>query len=218
MKRSVLILAVIGLFLPVFSFSTLIYPSFVQAQTTELTPQQRVELQQELAQVEAEQKQAAKELANAQGKSASLTRDIAVLSAKIRSAELDIKAKNILIQSLGNDISVKITKINKLEDRIDRGKDTLAQLLRKTNEMGNVSIEELVLSQTSISGLFKDFDSFQAVQDGLKTTFEQLRSDKASTTAEKDALDARRNKETDARYAIQQQQINIQSNQAEQKE
>jgi membrane-bound lytic murein transglycosylase B len=81
-----------------------------------------------------------------------------------------------------------------------------------------MSLPELVLSQTSVSGLLQDFDEFQSVQDGLKTTFEQIRADKASTTAEKEALDTRRNKETDARYAIQQQQKNIESNQVEQKQ
>jgi membrane-bound lytic murein transglycosylase B len=64
----------------------------------------------------------------------------------------------------------------------------------------------------------QDFDSFQSVQESLKITFEQLKSDKASTTEEKEHLDARRNAELDARYEIQQQQKNIESNKAEQKQ
>jgi membrane-bound lytic murein transglycosylase B len=188
-----------------------------QAQNA-LTPEQRAALQKELAQVEAEQKQAAKELVTAQGKSASLARDIAVLDAKIRTAELNIKAKNILIQSLGNDISQKVTKINDLEERIERGKDTLSQLLRKTNELDDLSMPELLLSRNTVTELMQDFDSFQSVQEGLKTTFEQLKSDKVSTTAEKENLDARRNAELDARYEIQQQQKNIEGNKAEQKQ
>ncbi len=189
----------------------------VQAQT-ELTPEQRIALQQELAQVEAEQKQAAKELVLAQGKSASLARDIAVLDAKIRTAQLNIKAKNILIQSLGNDISEKVTEINQLEKRIIRSKDTLSQLLRKTNEIDDLSIPELILSRESVTELMNDFDTFGAVQEGLRSTFEQLKSDKASTTEEKEHLDARRNAELDARYEIQQQQKNIESNKVEQKQ
>jgi membrane-bound lytic murein transglycosylase B len=188
-----------------------------QAQT-ELTPEQRAALQQELAQVEAEQKQTAKELVAAQGKSASLARDIAVLDAKIRTAQLNIKAKNILIQSLGNDISKKVTEINNLEERIERGKDTLSQLLRKTNEIDDLSMPELILSRNTVTELMQDFDSFQSVQESLKITFEQLKSDKASTTEEKEHLDARRNAELDARYEIQQQQKNIESNKAEQKQ
>jgi len=193
------------------------FPVLSHAQSP-LTPEQRTQLQQELAQVEAEQKQAAIELSNAQNKSVSLARDIAVLDAKIRSAQLEIKAKNILIQSLGNDISKKVTEIGKLEDRIDKGRDTLAQILRKTNEVGELSIPELILSRNSITKLVNDLDTFEAVQQGLKDTFEQLKSDKTSTTVEKESLDNRRSAELDAKYVIQQQQKNIENNQLEQKQ
>lgn len=190
---------------------------FVQAQA-ELTPEQRLVLQQELAQVEAEQKQAAKELVAAQGRSASLARDIAVLDAKIRTAELNIKAKNIIIQSLGNDISKKVSIINDLEERIGRGRDTLAQILRKTNELNDLSIPELVLSQRTVTELMENFDSFQSVQESLRDTVIELKNNRASTTAEKLVLDNRRNAELDARYEIQQQQKDIESNQVEKKQ
>lgn len=193
------------------------HPVFIYAQSP-LTPEQRAELQRELAQVEAEQKQAAIELTNAQNKSVSLARDIAILDAKIRSAQLEIKAKNILIQSLGNDISKKVTEIGKLEDRIDKGKDTLAQILRKTNEVGELSIPEIILSRSSVTELVNDLDTFQSVQESLKETFEQLKSNKASTTAEKENLDNRRNAELDAKYVIQQQQKNIENNQTEKRQ
>lgn len=195
----------------------IIKPLTVFAQSS-LTAQQRLDLQQELAQVEAEQKQAAIELSNAQNKSASLARDIAVLDAKIRSAQLAIKAKNILIQSLGNDISKKVTLINNLEDRIDKGKETLSQILRKTNEVEDITIPELLLSTNTVTQFVTDLDRFEAVQEGLKQTFEELKSNKASTTAEKEALDNRRNSELDAKYEIQQQQKNIESNQAEKRQ
>ena len=193
------------------------YPISIYAQTA-LTPEQRADLQQELAKVEAEQKQAAIELSNAQNRSASLSRDVAVLDAKIRSAQLEIKAKNILIQSLGNDISKKVTEIGKLEDRIDKGKDTLAQILRKTNEVDELSIPEIILSRSSVTELVNDLDTFQSVQESLKETFEQLKSDKASTTAQKENLDNRRSAELDAKYVIQQQQKNIENNQTEKKQ
>jgi membrane-bound lytic murein transglycosylase B len=87
--------------------------------------------------------------------------------------------------------------------------------MRKTNEAGSYSLPELILSQSSLTGFFSDLDSFQAVQEGLKSTFEQIRSDKTETEAQKDALDKRRNSEMDARYAIQQEQKNIQADEAE---
>jgi membrane-bound lytic murein transglycosylase B len=180
-----------------------------------LTPEQKAQLERELAQVEADQKQAEKDLASAQGQSSSLQKDISVLSAKIKVAQLNIKAKNLLIESLGKDIKNKEVYIGKLEDRIDRGRDTLAQIMRKTNEAGTYTLPEMLLSQTTLTGFFTDLDSFQSVQEGLKTTFERIRSDKSETEAEKSTLDKRKNAETDARYIIQQEEKSIKANEAE---
>jgi peptidoglycan hydrolase CwlO-like protein len=207
-------IAFIGSVTVVLLFSAIaILPSFLEAQT--LTPGQRAELEAELARVEAEQKQAEQDLASAQNQSASLSRDIKVLDAKIKAAQLNIKAKTLLIQTLGNDITSKVKQIGKLEDRIERGKDTLEQLMKKTNEVGSYSLPEVLLSQTTITGFFRDIDSFEDVEDGLKSTFDQIRSDKAETQAEKTSLDKRRNAEIDARHTIEQEQKNIQSDEKE---
>ncbi|MFA6601990.1 MAG: hypothetical protein WCT02_04000, partial [Candidatus Paceibacterota bacterium] len=130
----------------------------------------------------------------------------------------DIKKKNLTIQSLGNDIVKKESIISDLEERISDGRESLAQILRKTNELDDNSLPEIILSESSLSGFLEDLDTFQSVRESLKITFDELKSYKASTTAEKATLDSKRNAEMDARYAIQQQQRNIQSNQAEQKQ
>ncbi len=166
----------------------------------------------------AEYQAAQDQLTAAQAKSSSLTNDIAVLDAKIKAAELQIKAKNLLIQTLSNNITQKQAHIDDLESRIDSGKATLAAIMRKTNEVDAYSFPEVALSQTSVAGFFQDLDTFQSVQESLKTVFEQLRTDQASTTAEKDALEVRQNTEMDARYIIQQQQKNIETDKKTQKQ
>jgi len=190
-------------------------PFSVQAQTIKCdTPEEKAQCEALYNQTVAEQKQAEADLANARAKSSSISNDIAVLTAKIKAAELDIKAKNLLIQTLGNDIVDKQHHINDLDASIATGKQTLADLLRRTNELDSATLPEILLSQKSVTGFFNDLDTFQAVQGGLKSTFEQLRADEVSTSAEKDALSKRQNAEEDARYEIQQQQKSIQSDQA----
>lgn len=186
---------------------------FIQAK--ELSPEEKARLEKELAQVEAEQRAAEKELSNAQAQSSSLARDISVLTAKIKVAQLNIKAKNLLIENLGKDIKGKETRIEDLEGRIERGKDSLAVIMRKTNEISSYTLPEVLLSQSSLTGMFEDIDSFESVQTGLKETFEQIRSDKSETETEKGTLEKRRSAELDARYAIQQEEKNIKSDEAE---
>lgn len=201
----------------IFVIACILLTGFTASAQT-LTPAERAALQQELAQVEAEQKAAAADLAKAQSQSASLTRDISVLDAKIKKAQLNIKAKNLLIQSLGTDITEKQKHINKLEDHIAKGKESLSSILRKMNEAGSYSLPEMMLSQKTLTGFFNDVDSFQSVQQSLKETFETLRADEISTTEAKNTLVARQNAEKDARHAIEVEQANIKEDQNERKQ
>lgn len=198
------------LFCLVFSFTNI-----AKAQATESAAQREARLRSELAQVEQEQKDTEKILAETQQQSASLKRDITILDTKIKVAELNIKAKNLLIQSLGKDITKKEQTIETLIERIDRGRASLADILRKTNEVGSITIPEVILSEQNVSQIFLDLDTFQSVQESLKTTFEEIRSTKSQTETEKNTLDKRRNQEMDARQVIVQEQKNIASNQAE---
>jgi peptidoglycan hydrolase CwlO-like protein len=58
--------------------------------------------------------------------------DVKALNAKIKAAEATIKAKNIAISELSKDINERTERIGDLEEIIDDGKESLAQLIRKT--------------------------------------------------------------------------------------
>ncbi len=216
MRKSATLAVVLAVVSTSFLSAFLFNRSVAQAQTISCdTPAQKVACQAEYERLEAERKQAEAAAAVAQAKSSSYERDIALLRAKIKAAELDIRAKNILIQTLGKDISSKQSRINQLEAKIARGKETLADLFRKTNELDQYSLSEVILSESSVTEFFHDIDSFNSLQNGLKEAFEEIRADQASTTAEKEALDVRRSSEVDARYEIQQKQKQIEANQKE---
>lgn len=196
----------------VFITLILTVPFFVNAETT---VEREARLQSELVQVEKEQAETEIILKDAQNQSASLQRDILILSTKIKAAQLNIKAKNLLIETLGKDINKKQEKINVLDDRVDRGRETLAQIMRKTNETDSYTLPEFLLAKEDLSDLFSDIDRFESVQESLKLTFEQIRSDKAQTETEKNALDKRKNLESDARVAIQTEKKNIENNEVQ---
>lgn len=198
------------------AFSVL--PNLVYGQTVvqgETQDQREARLRSELAQVEAEQRETEKVLQNAQAQSSSLKRDILILDTKIKAAELNIKAKNLMIESLGKDITKKEKTIDSLVVRINRGHESLAQIMRKTNEIDDVTLPEIFLTKKSLNDIFSDIDSFESVQSSLKHTFEQIRGVKSQTENERNTLDKRRAQEIDAKYEIEQERKNIQSNQGE---
>src|SRR4051812_36445075 len=206
------LLSVFFLFLSVFFTASFIRINVAHAQ---ITPEEEARLRAELAQVEQEQRDTEIVLKNAQNESASLQRDILILDTKIKAAQLNIKAKNLLIQSLGKNITQKQEVIGSLEARIDRGKDSLSQIMRKTRELDQYTLPAILLSQNTLAGALSDIDTFESVQQSLKSTFEEIRTAKSQTESERDALDKRKNQEQDARFAIQQEQKNIEKAQAD---
>ncbi len=197
----------------IFAF---ILPSIAFSQsTTESISDREARLRAELAQVEKEQKETEIILKETQGQSASLKRDITILDTKIKVAQLNIKAKNLLIESLGKDISNKEKTIETLAERIDRGRETLTQIMRKTNEIDSITIPEIILTSTNLTNIFSDLDDFESLQKSLLITFEEIRNAKTQTETEKEELDDRRSQEMDAKYAIQQEEKNIKGNQGE---
>ena len=121
-------------------------PAFAQ----DLTPEQRSALQNEYDQT-------MKEISALQGtidglkqQQKSIKGDISLLTAQINQAEAVLKQKNILIQQLTVQINAKTQKINTLVSRIDQGKMSLAELIRKTREIDTYSLSEAVLSNKKI--------------------------------------------------------------------
>lgn len=194
---------------------TAFFAVFTHQVFAETAAEKEARLEAELAQVEAEQRETQKVLSEAQSQSASISRDILILNTKIKAAELNIKAKNLLIATLGKDITAKEQTIETLEERIEKGQQTLSQIMRKTNEIDSVTLPEILLSQDTISDAFSNLDEFESVQLALHATFEEIRSAKSQTEVEKDTLDKKKNAESDARYAIQQEQKSIEGNKVE---
>src|SRR3989344_2769019 len=119
----------------------------------------RAELQRELSKIEAEIEEQRRILETKQRESVSLERDIDILNAQIQKSKLSIRARDLSIQKLSTDIYGKESTIGELTAKLDREKESLAQLLRKTNEIDSSSVIEVALSRQSLSDFFADLDS-----------------------------------------------------------
>ena len=192
----------------------LLAPHVVHAETT---VEREARLRQELANVEREVKETEAALASAKNESASLDRDIRILNGQIKSAQLKIQAKNLVIATLGKDISSKNAHIGELNERIQRGQESLAELLRKRNEFDTYSLPEVVLSRVSLTQFFADIDDFEMIEDSLAATFADIRNARSQTETEKQALDKKKNQEIDARAVIADEKKKIESAEAEKK-
>jgi membrane-bound lytic murein transglycosylase B len=148
-------------------------------------------------------------------KSATFASEIATLNAKISKAQLEIKKRNAGIEGLTSDISVKSKTIDSLSVRIENEKQSLAQLIKKTEEIDSYSLAEVVLSDKKISDFFGDLDSFQFIQDEISESLVRVSDAKTQTEEQKKALEEKKNKEIDLRKAQEVEKKRIEANEAE---
>jgi len=209
-----LVLAVLLLALAVLPFGGApVSPAIAQTSAAVTAEQKRLE--EELKKVEAEIARQTVLLQGKQKETASIQRDVDILTAEIKQAKLKIQAKEIEIKRLGSDIGKKETVILTLSERIEREKESMSELLRKTREVDETSLPEIVLANNSLSELFRDFDTFSTVQLSLHQSFEDIRSNKQKTETEKVQLTTRRSAEIDARAEIEKQKRTIEAKEDE---
>ncbi|MFA7216890.1 MAG: lytic murein transglycosylase [Candidatus Paceibacterota bacterium] len=201
------------LFLAIFSlalFGALF--SFSYAVTKE---EQEAIWREELAATEKEIAEWQAVLSQTKKGTASLEKDAAVLNAKIKEAQAFIRQRNIAIEQLGRDIDQKTNTINDLEQKIEQGHDSLAQLIRKTNEIDSYSLPEIILANRNISEFFSDIDSFNSIKRSMRDLFVEIRQNKDLTQAEKEALAIKKNKEADTKATIEAQKREVEKNEKE---
>ena len=180
-------------------------------------PEKEVELRAELDKLTKEIEAQQAILKGKQMESASLERDIAILNEQITEAKLSIKKKNIILDGLAKDIGVKNTTIGLLSDRIGRSKESLADLLRKTNEIDRYSLTEVMLANENLSEFFLDLDSYDVVKESLRDSYLELGEAKEETEAEKQSLEDKQRAETDAKKEIEAKKRQIERGEAEKK-
>jgi membrane-bound lytic murein transglycosylase B len=209
-------------FFAILFLTCLIIPSAViTAQTSACTAQvagkTRVQLEAELEACNREIAEWTSELNKVKQDSASFSRDISVLTAKINAAQANINSRNIAINKLSRDITTKEKEITALDSRVSRILRSVADILRKTNELGNYSVAEAILSTKQFSEFFADVDSYSSTEVALSSLLDELRQTRTLTEAEKLALAKKRQAEADARAAIEAAKKQVEVDQKEKK-
>lgn len=119
----------------------------------------------------------------------SLERDVGLLEAEIRKSQLGIQARSIAIRELNEEIGDKAEVVSVLDERSERQKRSISSLLRKTQEIDDNSLAELVLSNRSFSEFFADFEDYRTVNNSLRESLQVLYEIKRNTLDQKQSLE-----------------------------
>lgn len=212
MFRQVLNIRLFFITLAILTVGVFYIQNIAIAATGEDVSARRAKLEADLQVLDKEIEAQRKILEEKQRESVSLERDIAIFDAKISEATLSIKARNIAIEKLSQDINLKQTTIGKLSDKIEREKESLAQLLRKTNEIDSSSLVEVILSDKEISQFFIDLDSFDSIKVSLNDSLDAIVETKTNTEEEKKTLEEKKTEEVELRAIQELQRKRIEEN------
>lgn len=145
----------------------------------------------------------------------SIERDLDIIDAEIGKAQLGIQARALAIEQLIDEIGEKETVIEILNERSVRQKQSLAELMRKTEEVDDFSLVELMLSNQSFSEFFADFESFRTINDSLNSSLKVLDEIKYDTKIQVESLEEKQLREAEMKDLQEQEKAVIEAKEAE---
>ena len=149
--------------------------------------------------------------------SASLERDIAIFDAKIKKAKLEIQRRDAEIAKTKTGISKKSEQITTLSDKSEKKKDSLAELIRKNNEMDSTGLAEIILGYQKMSDFFVTEDTLEPIHRLIQDTLDEIRSTKKQTEKEKDGMVEYQAEQVQLKAAQEMERKKLAANEAEKK-
>lgn len=185
----------LGVLILLSTFYFLFSISFAEELDPASVASRRVQLESELQELEAQIDSYREVIQEKQRESTSLERDIAILDAKIEKARLGIRARNIRISNLNHGIQERSEYIDFLLEKTDKQKISLAELIRRANELDSTPLVEIVLGYDNLSDFFVDIDSFESIHKSIQISFEEIKESKIITEKERDELEVKKSEE-----------------------
>jgi len=193
----------------------LLAPLGVAFAQSSIVDERRAALERELAALEQEIAAQQTLLDSKRGERVSLERDVAILDAEIKKARLQVQARTLAVQRLTGEIGNKEGVIDELSERLLRERESLAQIIRTQNAIGDSTVVELILGTQNVSEFFQDLDTFGTLKAQLSKSFDTIETTRATTAEEKASLESRRAQEEEFRKLQQLEQRKIEEQEAE---
>ena len=125
------------------------------------------------------------------------------INSDIKLAEQKIKIQNTIISKLAKDIGEKSEVVSTLETSINLNIESIANLMRKLSMKDTVSFPEMLLGNAQFSDFYTEIDEYITLSKQINTIVDEVKIRRDETQSEKEALEDRKNRESDAKAAIE---------------
>lgn len=191
--------------------------SLAEEVNQDATKERKEELQKQLDNLDSQIEVLNSVIQQKRTESASLERDVAILDAKIKKAKLGIQRLDAEIAKTKTGIVQRTDQIKTLSDESEEKKDSLAELIRKNNEMDSISLAEIVLGYQKLSDFFVIGDTLEPIHRLIQDTLDEIRATKKQTEKEKDNLTEYQAEQVQLKTAQEMERKKLAANEAEKK-
>lgn len=205
------------LFLTVFILFFFLFDLIHAAVNGDVVIKKRKQLEAELSTLENQIEEYRGLIKEKQKDAVTFERDIAILNAKINKSFLEIKARKIAIGNLNENIEERAELIKNFDSQINFQKLSLAELVRKVNELDSTSLVELVLKYNNLSDFFVEFDTYNTIQQAMGDSLYKIRDTKTLTEKEKEELEKQKGTELELKAIQEMEKNRIEENESEKK-
>ncbi|MEK7219384.1 MAG: lytic murein transglycosylase [Patescibacteria group bacterium] len=181
-------------------------------------PEQKQFCQSQLDQLNQQLIELNAQLNNQKKQTGTLKGDVDYLTSQINALKKKIKARALVIAQLKVNIKEKVNVIQSLSNKIDREHESLAQLLRNTNEFDEENVVRLILSGDSVSSFYGDLESYSSLKEAVKKSTDIVRGIKNDTEVAKKDLEKKQDAETDAKAELENAQKKVVQSESEKKQ
>lgn len=187
-------------------------PFFVFAETE---AEKRARIESELKVWEERIRQSTALVTNKQQERQSLERDLTIIDAEINKAQQGIQARALALQEINAQIDDKQEVIEVLNDRLKKQRTSLAAIFRQTQAADDISMIEILLSNSSLSEFFDDAEKARSIKRSLNESLGILREIRGDTEVEKFSLEEKHESEAEMKRIQELEKQKIQAREAE---
>lgn len=191
------------------ALAVLVFVPHVATAEDDATATRRAQLTEQLNTLNAQiaANQAIVDKLSAEGKS--LSNEVQKLNAQIKQAQLQLQSTQVAIRQIDGNIAVHNKTISALTNKLQAERESLAQIIRNTDQFDDYSLIELALSRENFSALFADLDTYARLKRSLGISYDLVSETRARTTEERERLEEQRDSHAKlaAMQAIEKQKV-----------
>ena len=173
--------------------------------------ERRAKLQQELNELENQINNYRSVIQEKQNESASLKRDISIYNAKVNKAKLEIRRLDLEVSNIVGVIQKQLGQIDLLSGKTEEEKKSLAELIRRSNELDSTSLAELILGYEQLSDFFVVSDTFETIHRSIQDSLDEIRDTQRQLGVENDRLEKKKSERIQLKTAQELERKSLQS-------